>query len=50
MEGARALDPQRTALAELIECLIRHVGIEKEFTAAQLSQRAQETRTYLKIV
>jgi len=42
MEGARSLDPQRTSLRELIEALARHMGIGKEFTAAEVCKKAEE--------
>ena len=41
MEEAPDLDPQRTALRELIATLARHVGVETEFTAAEVYQRIQ---------
>ena len=41
MEEARDLDPQRAALRELIATLARHIGVETEFTAAQVHQRTQ---------
>jgi putative DNA primase/helicase len=41
IEGARALDPQRAALRELIAALAKHMGIGGEFTAAQVYERAK---------
>jgi putative DNA primase/helicase len=46
MEGARALDPQRTTLRELIASLAKHMGVGKEFTAADVCQKAQEEFEY----
>jgi putative DNA primase/helicase len=39
MEEARDLDPQRTALRELIAALARHIGVGTEFTAADVHQK-----------
>src|SRR5262245_56671616 len=42
-EGEKAwdLDPQRTALRELIAALARNIGVGTEFTAAEVHQRIQ---------
>ena len=42
MKDARDRDPQREALRAQIDCLIKHAGVEQNFTAAQLCQKALE--------
>src|SRR5262249_23049026 len=42
IEDARALDPQRTSLRELLTVLAKHMGIGREFTAAEVCKKAEE--------